>query len=189
MSSELPSEAQAYLRQLRAGLSSLPADEQREIVDEVASHFREKLARGDRDLLAEFDAPADYAAQFVEERALSHAVATASPIALGRALLGGVGHAAETLLLVAPLAVVQLLALSLFVVGLVRPFYSAHTGVFEAPDGHIAFGVLRDVAGSRDVLGVWTAPVFITVSVLVLWSARKASLALANRRLARSRKR
>lgn len=187
--SELPSAALRYLRQLRAGLSTLSEPEKADIVSEVESHFRDKLARGERDVTAGFDPPVDYARQFLEEKALTHAVATGSPYALGRALLGGAGNVMETLLVAVPLALVQVIGVLTLVIGLIRPFYASHTGMFTNDAGHVALVGIGRTDGLHDVLGIWTTPVFIGTSALVLFFARRASLALAKRRLAHSRTR
>ena len=99
----LTPQAEAYLRRLGACLSPLEPEERREIVAEVRAHFSERRARGRGDVLEGFEAPETYAARFLEESALSRAVARGTTLDLGRALLSGVRTGGETVLVVLPL--------------------------------------------------------------------------------------
>lgn len=174
---------ETYLTELGKRLSPLPAAERDEIVAEVRAHFAE---RGSADALAEFDPVDVYAAQFLEVHALEKAVAKGGPVAIGSALVRGARFAAETVFIVVPLLVVEVVAFALGLMALVKPFFFHHAGYFVDAEGHLVFlGIGRDMSRYRDVLGWWTVPVFLLPSILAFYLALRGLRLLAARRLAR----
>lgn len=180
----LAPEAETYLRRLGSCLaSSFDPEEREEIVAELRAHFAERRSQGRPNLLDGFEPPEAYAARFIEESALSKAVARGTTLALGRALLSS----AETVFLVFPLLVVQFGAVALLVLGLFKPFLFRHIGFFRDA-GSWDFGFSSDPSARPDVFGWWTVPLFIAPSVIVFWGCNRAMRALARRRLASARR-
>ncbi len=180
---------QQYLRRLRAGLGSLPADERDEIVAELRSHIEERVAQGQRSVLDDLGSPEDYATSFVAEHALSGALARGTSFALGRALLTGLRESFFGMLVV-PLLALQLAAATLVVVGALKPILPSRIGVFlDALDHVHAIGLLvGDLGGLHEVLGGWAILAFIGPGVLLLWAGNRALRALARARLILARR-
>lgn len=187
MSSKLPADGERYLRLLRAGLSSLPEAEQNDIIEEVRTHLSERYAAGRTDVLEAFGPSESYAAQFVEEHALTQAVAEGSTFALGRTLVRTARSVGEMVFVLAPLTLIQGFAVLFIIVALLKPFFFDHVGYFTKPDGTGPWIGISDARGNIDVLGWWTIPVLLVPSTLALWGSRRALVALARRRLARAR--
>ncbi|HYG68991.1 MAG TPA: hypothetical protein VD838_15085 [Anaeromyxobacteraceae bacterium] len=184
-----PSEkAERWLRALRQALSALPDDERDDLVAEVRSHLADRAARGDADVLAGFAEPEAYAAEFLEERALSGALAQGASWALGSALLSG-ARTGAILLAVVPLAVLHVVATALVVLAAAKPLFPGHVGVFVGDAGPWVIGAWSGAAetGVRELLGWWAVPVFGLGGALLLWAANRALRAVARRRLARVR--
>jgi uncharacterized membrane protein len=181
-----PIDAQEFLRRFRLALSPLPAAERDEIAREVGSHIADRSL--DADALARaFGAPEAYAGEFLAERSLRGALASGTPWALGRALLGAVGQV-WALLVVVPLVVLQVMAVTLVALGVVKPFAPAHIGLFlDAGGGLRLVGYSSSVpAGVHDVLGAWATPAFIVAGVAIGWASQTAMRALAAGRLRRA---
>jgi hypothetical protein len=183
----LPPEAEKYLRRLGACLGALGANQRGEIVSELRAHFEERRAQGRTSLLEGFESPEAYAARFIEETALSQAVAHGSTFGLGRALVSGARTGSETALIVVPLIVVQWLAVLMFVLGILKPFFFRNVGLFLEDGGSLSLGITRGGEGV-DVLGWWTVPAFIVPSAMALFATKRALRAVAVHRLARTRR-
>lgn len=181
-----PIDAQEFLRRFRLALSPLPAAERDEIAREVASHFAERPLDAES-LAREFGAPEDYAGEFLAERALRGALASGTPWALGRALLGAVGQG-MALLVVVPLVVLEVMAVALVALGVVKPFAPAHIGLFlNAGGGLQVVGYSSAVpSGTHEVLGPWATPAFIVAGLVIGWASNAAMRALAAGRLRRA---
>jgi uncharacterized membrane protein len=130
MSNSSQTEVEAFLRRFRRGLAFLPTDIRDDLVDEVRSHIEERLAQGKVDLTKSFGSPEAYASRFAAEQALSAAASQGSPFQLVTVLLAKVRQAAFVVFLVLPLAVVEIMALALATIGVLKPFASDHVGLF-----------------------------------------------------------
>jgi len=186
MSTPIPEEGERFLRRLRSGLSSLPASERDEILEDVRAHIGQRYAEGRGDVLEAFGEPEAYAGQFLEERFLASAVAEDSAWALGRALAKGMRSVGETVFVVGPLLLLQGASILLLVLAALKLIFFRSFGYFTNAHGSHWVGV-SDSAADVDIFGWWTIPLFVVPSVLVLWGSRRALAALARRRLARAR--
>ena len=54
------------------------------------------------------------------------------------------------------------------VIGLAKPYFPTHIGLFAYPDGHWAFGIMKDTQGSVEMLGVFFMPIALGVAALLL---------------------
>lgn len=182
----LPPGTARFLRDLKKGLASLPDAERAEIVAELEAHLVERHAAGAAAPEAEFGAAEAYAAQFLDERALTGAVAEGSTLALGRALLGGARSFVETVFVVGPLFLLQGTSVLLLVLAALKPVLFERVGYFRNARGGAWVG-FSDGVGDVDVLGWWTVPAFALPALVVLYGSRRLLAALARRRLTRAR--
>ncbi|WP_025885704.1 hypothetical protein [Asaia prunellae] len=53
-------------------------------------------------------------------------------------------------------------------IGLARPFFTPHVGLFFYPDQRWAFGIIRDTQGSSELLGVFFIPVCLGLATLLM---------------------
>jgi hypothetical protein len=186
--SDLPREAETFLRGLERSLSALPAEERREVVKELRSHLEDRAAQGAADLLAPFGRPEAYAAAFLEERALCGALATGSSFALGRALLSGARRLGWWYA-VAALGLVEVVGGGLVALAALKLFWPGKVGLFFGPG--VFFLGMRDgeTGPAVELLGYWAVPFFLFLGVAALFSANWSLRTLAAWRLARARTR
>ena len=183
--SELPREAEAFLRDLKRHLSPLPDAERRDIVAEIRSHLEDRAAQGAGELLAPFGTPEAYAGAFLEQRALSSALARGSSWAIGRALLGGARRVGWWYAVIA-LGLVQLLGAVFLVLSALKIVLPGMVGLFIGPRTFF-LGMRLPAPGATEVLGWWAIPLFFVLGVAALWSGRWMLRLLAGWRLSRIR--
>jgi uncharacterized membrane protein len=183
--SELPREAEGFLRDLERHLSPLPAIERQDIVAEIRTHLADRAAQGAGNLLASFGHPDEYAATFLEQRALSDALARGSSWALGRALLAGARRLGWWYAVLA-LGLVQVLGATLLALSVIKLLFPGEVGVFVGGHG-LTIGTIGGDRSMVEVLGWWAVPVFLCLGVAALWSANWMLRLLAGWRLARLR--
>ena len=53
------------------------------------------------------------------------------------------------------------------VIALSKPFWADNVGLFRAPDGTIAAGIVAKTAGYQEVLGWWSIPVALALAMLI----------------------
>lgn len=185
----LPAEAERFLRHLDGALSAMPAAEREDVVAEIRSHLEDRAARGDVDLLGPFGRPEAYAATFLQERALVGALARGTSWELGRALLAGARRFGWWYVVLV-LAVLHLYGAVFVVLAVLKPLFPGNVGAFVGTERFSIgahFGPESAFAGTREVLGWWSVPIFFVVGVLLLWSANWTLRRLARWRLARLR--
>ncbi|MBK8171934.1 MAG: DUF1700 domain-containing protein [Sandaracinaceae bacterium] len=186
MSTEtLPSEAETFLRQLRAGLASLPRADRDDIIAEVRSHLYERHAAGKTPLLEGFENAQSYASRFAAETALRGALARGTSVDLGKALLTGATTGISMLLVVVPLAVAYMIAVALVLAGALKPIMPTRVGLFvDMQDNFVALGAYGgDMHLLRELLGFWAMPLFVLSGIVLLWICNRALRLAANRKL------
>jgi uncharacterized membrane protein len=173
-----------YLRRFRRGLAVLPADIREDLVQELRSHISERSGNPAFDLVNEFGLPEEYAARFVSEHVLSAAVTRGTSTQLIAALIGKLHATSRAVFLVLPLAVLQIAALMLIGMGILKPFSSGHVGLFVFPDGGFGgLGWIGDTAGMHEELGYAAVPLFIFGGVLLFWLGNRLLVQLARKEL------
>lgn len=157
-------------------LSAPLGDEGRELRNDLERHVLESIgaqtATGDpaqqlKVALERLGRPIDYLHPILGERYISCATRTYSPVAVGKGLfhtiLAGGGR-----LLAATLFGLGYLFIAVFVaIALSKPFWPDNVGLFRAPDGTIAAGIVAGTAGYQDVLGWWSVPIALSLAMLV----------------------
>ncbi|HET6436674.1 MAG TPA: hypothetical protein VFG59_01340 [Anaeromyxobacter sp.] len=185
--SELPREAEFFLRDLERCLSTLPEGERRDIVAEIRSHLVDRAGQGATELLRSFGTAEAYAAAFLEERALTRALAARSSWGLCRALLRGARRLGWWYA-VAALGLVQLLGVVLLGLAVAKLFLPERVGLFVGGSS-LTLGMRDEGTTGTEVLGLWAVPLFFAIGFLALWSARFLLRLLASWRLSRVRPR
>jgi uncharacterized membrane protein len=182
----LPPDVERYLKELRLALSPLGTEERDEIAAELRTHFEERIAQGRGELLSDFPSAESYAAAFVAERSLVSALVEGTPWAVSRSLWVGRVARAFSLAAAVPLGLVQLCAITLVILGALKPIFSDRIGLWLGPRGTGAIGYLGDPQ-AHELLGWWGVPLFIGGGALLFVLAHRAQVALARRRLLRVR--
>jgi uncharacterized membrane protein len=178
-------EVEDFLRRFRRGLAALPADIREDLVSEAHSHIQDRLTQGKLDLASAFGSPEAYASRFLTEDAFQSAVTRDRPWQLVSVLLSKARSSALVVFAVLPLAVIEIMAVALLVVGVFKPFSRDHIGLFLHADG--TFGVLGWISnpGSmREVLGYSAMPIFIFGGLLLFWVSNRLLLRVARSELA-----
>jgi len=156
-------------------LSAPLGDEGRELRSDLERHVMESIgaqpATGNpaqqlKVALKRLGRPIDYLHPILGERYISRATRTYSPVAVGKGLfhtiLAGGGR-----LLAASLFCLGYLFIAVFaVIALSKPFWADNVGLFRAPDGTIAAGIVAETAGHQEVLGWWSIPIALALAML-----------------------
>jgi len=179
----LPPTSEAYLKQVRQGLSSLSAADRDDILLELRSHLSDRIAQGSPDPLVGFEAPEALAANLVEELALRGALARGTSLALARALLVAARDSLLGLLVVAPLLLAQVLALACLISAVAKLFMPDRIGLWVGPGAFFIGNSNNGDPRVHEVLGPWGAPVMAIAGVLIFWVSFRAMRALARWRL------
>lgn len=177
-------DVQDYLRRLGQCLNALPPAQRDDILAELGSHFEEARASGRTDVLRGFDAPEEYAGQFLAETELRGALARGTSFALGRALLVGARSTLVVLFAIVPLGFLHVLGAIFVVLGVLKPFYPSQVGAFSDPKGGFAIGFFSGTESMHEHLGLSAIPLFCLGGILVFWLSNRALRWLVRRRLA-----
>ena len=151
-------------------------DEGRELRNDLERHVLESIgaqtatsdpAQQLKNALERLGRPIDYLHPILGERYISRATRTYSPVAVSKGLfhtiLAGGGR-----LLAASLFGLGYMFIAVFVaIALSKPFWPDNVGLFRAPDGTIAAGIVAETAGYQEVLGWWSIPVALSFAMLI----------------------
>jgi Protein of unknown function (DUF1700) len=176
-----------FLRRVRGGLAALPSDIREDLVAELRSHLDERAEQGKLNVAGEFGSPEAYAARLMAEHNLAHAVSKGTPVSLIVTLISTVRATALTFFVILPLATIEIIALGLMVMGIAKPFYGDHIGVFRGADGHGALGWVSDVGSMHEVTGYAGTPAFIFAGLVLFWIGNRLLLRIARYELLRMR--
>jgi len=167
-----------YVDRIEAKLNSLRPTTRREIVQELKTHLLDSIQHdeAEQELVRVLNAteklgrPEEYLEPIVTDRMIEEGSNTYNPLwivkGLGRTLTRGVKKTALGLLF----GIGYLLALTVFALGLLKPFFPEHVGLFYDPGEEpqrIAFGFLEQTEGMTEMLGYWVIPLSLAVGVLV----------------------
>jgi uncharacterized membrane protein len=177
-----PANQDVFLRKLRQGLTSLTPAEQDDIIAELRSHLLDRQSQGEEDPLAGFQTPEALAAEFVSEHALRGALSQGTSWALGRALLIAARDSIVGLAVLFPLLLLQLVALGVLVIAVLKPFMPDKIGVW-AGAGNFVVGTSNGNPAVHEVLGWWALPVLTIAGMLLFWLCNRAMISLVRWRL------
>jgi hypothetical protein len=188
----------AYLKRLRAGLRGLPAEEAREIVEELRGHILDKAA-GDRpagatlpvaaieDALAALGSPEDLAREYATDHVMARAEVTRSPMRVLASLYQWATLSVVGFFALAGTVMGYFIGASFLVCGLLKPFHPRSAGLWLIPGAgqdyvlSLRMGFSGIPAEGRELLGWWLLPlgiaggggmVLLTTSA-ALWCVRQ----------------
>jgi hypothetical protein len=169
---EMPEDAETYVRQLERELQPLPVGDAAKITEEIRSHLLDRAAVGPETLRAaitQLGAPRELGRSFVEDYVLSGALKR--------------GPSWRILLAMAPRALRSLTALAICTAGvllyaltagfvlvaILKPITPANVGLWtDASGAHLVdFGAMTDwPRNGHEVLGWWIIPASLFVALL-----------------------
>jgi len=173
-----------YVERIEAKLEPLRPAVRREIEQELKIHLHDSIRHDDADeesvrvlnATEKLGRPEEYLEPIVMDRMIEEGSNTYNPLwiakGLGRTFTRGVKKTVLGLLF----GVGYLLALVVFALGLLKPFFPEHVGLFYEPGGEtqrITFGFLEQTAGMTEVLGYWVIPLSLAVGVLIYMGLTK----------------
>lgn len=157
-------------------LSAPLGEEGPELRSELERHVLESIgaqtATGDpaqqlKAALERLGRPIDYLHPVLGERYIFRATRTYSPVAVGKGLFHTILAGGGRLLTASLFGLGYLFITVLIVIALSKPFWPDNVGLFRAPDGTIAAGIVAETAGYQEVLGWWSIPVALGLAVLI----------------------
>jgi uncharacterized membrane protein len=178
---------EAYLSKLRRCLRGIHADDVRDIVEELRSHIKDKLAATDQQptavdaVLAGLGTPEALASQYMTDNLLARAEVTRSPLRILQSLFRwGSLSAAGFIVLVGSLTG-YFVGIVLWLCAAMKLFHPHTAGVWAIPSGpddleiSVRMGFGDAPNGGRDVLGWWIVPIGLLVGGgLVILTTRLA---------------
>jgi hypothetical protein len=187
---------QAYLRQVRHGLTGLPADEVDDIEGEIRSHVLDRLSGAAmtdtavEGALKGFGPARDLAGLYLAERMAERVEARRSPWLILKTVwrLGGLSMRAFFVFLVSLVGYVT--GAGFLLCALLKPVMPSRVGLWVSEgttldDLSFSFGI-TDRPGVHEVLGWWIIPVSLVLGLLCLWLTWRFGLASV-RKLGRAR--
>lgn len=157
-------------------LSAPLGDEGRELRADLEGHVLESMgaqtANGDpveqlKAALEKLGRPIDYLHPILGDRYIARATRTFSPVAVGKGLFHSILSGGGRLLAASLLALGYMFIAIFVIIALSKPFWPENVGLFRAPDGTIAAGIVARTAGYQEVLGWWSIPVALALAILI----------------------
>jgi hypothetical protein len=166
-----------YVERIESKLEPLQPAARAEIVQELKTHLLDSIRHdaADEESVRVLNAteklgrPEEYLEPIVTDRIIEEGATTYNPIwvlkGLGRTLTRGMKKMALGLLF----GIGYLLAVGVVVVGLLKPFYPNHVGLFYEPGNmeRFVFGVIEQTDGMTEVLGYWVIPLSLIVGLAI----------------------
>lgn len=167
-----------YVDRIEAKLEPLRPTARQEIVQELKTHLLDSIQHdgAEQESVRVLNAteklgrPEAYLEPMLTDRMIEEGSTTYNPRwilkGLGRTLTRGVKKTVQGLLF----GIGYLLALIIFALGLLKPFFPEHVGLFYEPGEEtqrITFGFLEQTEGMTEVLGYWIIPLSLAVGVLI----------------------
>ncbi len=170
---------EAYLDILQARLGALPTAEADDIVREIRSHVRDSTGpkggtAGDAvaAVLARLGPPEELAAGYVTAILLARAGSSRSPWPVLRGFLHWAMYSAAGILPLAGLVAGYVVAASLFIAALVKPFAPDRVGLWRLAGGEISLRLgLRGgpPSAGEEILGWWVTPLGLLAGAMAYY--------------------
>lgn len=176
-----------YLQELAAALRRLPAEQVRDIVEELRSHIVDKTSGNlapdsvDRVLIALLS-PQDLAGMYLADDLQVRALASSSPVLVLRSLFRWASLSFAGFLVLLGSIVGYFLSASLICCALLKPIHPHTAGLWQIPDAadpysySIRLGFDSVPPGSKDVLGWWIVPLGLAVGFALFFLTARLGL-------------
>jgi len=181
-----------YLQDVAAALRGLPAEQVRDIVEELRSHIVEKtnedMTLADVDsVLAGLGSPQDLASMYLADDLQTRALVSRSPVLVLRSLFRWASLSFASFFVLLGSVVGYFMAASFVGCALLKPIHPHTAGLWTIPDAtepysySLRLGFDSVPPGSTDVLGWWIVPIglavgfglFFLTARFGLWSIRR----------------
>lgn len=168
-----------YLKHFRWALSSLPAEDRTEIVEETRFHFVESVqaAHGQMtidEITAELGPPDEYARRFLQNYEITVALASGSAWQMLRRSSPFLGRGVRVSCTLVSLLILYGIAMCLLVVALMKPLFPEHVGFWTSSETSLfALGYIEDFGRTDRVehLGYWIVPLGVAFATLTFLGA------------------
>lgn len=185
---ETPIEIDHYVRKLLWGLQSLPHEDRLSIAAEIHSHLTDCAADGSDALehaRARLGAPHMLAARYVEEYALSGALARIAPGHLLLAVIDRGSRSIGAALAGFGAAMSYLFVLAFAVIAIAKPIVPQNVGLWKEQGGALTAGLVATrPSGADELLGLWIVPLAIGAALACYLFGTQVLRSVARRRLA-----
>jgi hypothetical protein len=181
-----------YLQDVAAALLGLPAEQVRDIVEELRSHIVEKTSgrmtpTDVGSVLAGLGSPQDLASMYLADDLQVRALVSRSPFLIFRSLFRWAGLSFAGFFVLLGALVGYFLSISFAACALLKPIHPHTAGLWRIPDPtepylySLRLGFDSVPPGSTDVLGWWIVPIglavgfglFLLTTRFGLWSIRR----------------
>lgn len=171
-------EVDSLVRLIGPKAAELRADLESHLLDSFAAQPDEwtELDRL-RAAIRRLGAPEEYLRPLVADGLIQGRGRWADPAALIRGLYHASRLGAAKMIVGITFGAAYLVIWSVFVLGLLWPFWRNRIGLFQWPDGTIAFGLSERTATATNLLGGWTMPMMVLgglcAHLLLTWLLRR----------------
>ena len=163
-------EIDQYLATFRSHLGSLTLAQREEALSEIGAHIRDAVAEsGDvSTVLTSLGSPEDLAAQYGDSALVQRATETASPVLLLRAALRLATKGVSGMLVFLCGFFGYIFALTIALIGFIKPFAPATTGLWLRNGKVIVCGAMVQVppAPAHEILGWWCVPLALVLGTV-----------------------
>jgi uncharacterized membrane protein len=173
---DMPEDAETYLRQLERDLARMPADERGKIVQEIRSHLAERAAVGPQMLRAaitQLGPPSSLARSFVDDWQLSGALERGPSWRILLAMLQRVWRSLAAVVICTVTCVLYAFAVAFLIIAVMKPITPGNVGMWAGQNGGIGdFGVIfGTVHTTAELLGWWIIPIALVCAVFCYFAA------------------
>lgn len=146
-----------------------------ELADELRAHLADGYAAQTgtseqtrlQAAIARLGKPSDYLQPMVAGAILEAGTRTYNPATISKGLFHTVLSGSRYAVTGGLFAIGYLLLSAFVLMTLLKPFWSEHVGLLQDASGNLTFGIISDVAGTRDLLGWWSMPISLAGAVLL----------------------
>lgn len=119
--------------------------------------------------IARLGAPEEFLRPLLADSYIDQGTRGFAPVVLARGLGHEIARGGRAALVGLTFMIGYTMLAAFAAMALLQPVLPGKIGLFSYPDGRFQFGIVRDTAGSSEVLGLWTIPIALSAAGLLWW--------------------
>lgn len=166
-----------YFMEVDRLLAELDGADRDELRADLEAHLADGFADGEGGeahrlarAMGRLGRPAEYLRPLIAEHLLEQGARSYRPAPIARGLYHSLKLGSTRAVVAGGFALGYAMLAAFAAMALLKPVWGDHVGLFRRRDGTLSFGVVADVAGADELLGLWIIPValLLTASLYVL---------------------
>ncbi len=163
-----------YFAEVDRLLAGVGEADRAELRADLQTHLMDSFAGdrgGEADRLASamrrLGRPADYLRPIIAEQLLEQGTRSYAPAPIARGLYHSLKLGSTRAAVAAGFALGYTMLAIFALMAVLKPVWGDHVGLFREPDGTMSFGIVANASGASELLGLWTIPVALLLTVLL----------------------